>query len=289
MFFERENMMARAVASVFRQRFCLLIAVATIALGGCTHRYDASLGPEVRKPMFRGDPTLAALHPEARLPDADRAPPPNFARLWTLVEDEKTGTVYGHRVLQVVATAGGYAQSVDEGVQDVECNPRTTIKEVSLGGIIGGLVSKVTYSPTCPGVGAAYSRVETFEISDVSGHLFPLAVGNKLTYSARELLHFVSGGSELSNPLNKILLSSDNSPDNGLSDREHSSVSRYEVVDRLSSYRLKNGKEVGEVFVIREIASDGTVIDEWYFSTAIGWTVLRKQKNGLVVKLVNWE
>ncbi len=245
---------------------------------GCSVN-DPFDGHEARKPIFRDDPTLAGLRPEARFPDAGDAPVPGFRIANTILVDEATGTVYEQISTQVIETVNGYSLIISDAVRNIRCNPETATKAVTLAGIMDFLMTSHISSPRCPNIGDSVSRTEIVEVTNVSGQMFPLAVGNKQSYSYRELLKNDDG--------------SWGNPAAGISDRERSLDGQYEVVEHLDSYRLGNGKDVGEVFIIRQkqiLENSTEFLLDLYFSTSLGWIVLRRWHGGdLVIKLVDWQ
>ncbi len=236
-------------------------------------------GHEAKKPIFRADPTLAALRPEARFPGAGDAPKPGFRRATTILIAEATGTVYNRTSTQIMESVNGYTLIVSKGVGEVRCNPETVTKAVTQAGIMDYMAISHISSPRCPNIGDSLSRTEIVEVTNVSGRLFPLAVGNMQSYSYRELLKIDDGRW--------------GNPDTGVSNRELSVDGQYEVVERLESYPLSNGKDVGEVFIIRQklvLDKSAEYIFDLYYSTALGWLVFSRMHGGdLTVKLVNWQ
>lgn len=237
--------------------------------------------------MFRGDPTIAIASSDARLPGTENAPSPTVKLVRGILVGARDQIVYAHTLERLQDSRDGYTQVERTSVREQSCSPTRLDKSIDLGGMIPHLLTSTIFAADkrCT-IGSSYMRWQMVELKDVSGILFPLATGEILTFSARELVH-QTGDTKLTNPIYKILPPDDIAVDSGFSDRERWIAWRAEVTQHLDSYRLKNGKDVGEVYVVR--VSSGSSFDDFYFSTKLNWPVMRKQSNGLVVEATDWE
>jgi hypothetical protein len=262
------------------------------AVSGCSSKYNPEWGQDVRKPMYRGAPTLDSLRPSVRLADAVTVPPPNFRRMTRVVEEEKTGTVYRQLDARLIQFANGYSQLHESGVRPSSCNPIDTFDAVSYAGLLDVMRTTRVVAPRCPSVADNNNWLEMTEIVQVSGRIFPLAVGNRLTFSGRMLTRSDSGV-ERSSPLSAVTRNPLTDEEGRImSEREAPTSYVFEVVSRLPSYQPRDGKEVGEVYVIRKTFTVGDAAPltyDVYFSTLLNWPVLIKQDNGVNVKAIDWE
>lgn len=125
-----------------------------------------------------------------------------------------------------------------------------------------------------------YKKYEMTSIGNVKGKLFPLAVGNKLSFDYTDL----SQGKR--NP-------------NNIADEENNGKMLYQVTGHLNGYSSSKKAVPGDIYVIlvsRTTREDPEVMVkqyEYYFSTKLGWyvaaTYFKNNQPVAVYKLVEWE
>jgi hypothetical protein len=103
----------------------------------------------------------------------------------------------------------------------------------------------------------------------VSGQLFPLKVGNRLT-------------------LRYALLESAEGVEEGTAQQRRTVDATYEVMERIPDLRTPSARSIGEVFVIRVTDNRRGKPNtfEFSFSTTLGWRV--GYKTDLTAVLVDW-
>lgn len=277
-------MKQKAPATSSVRPLSMLGLVMLMLVGACSTDSESGGAYRAEKPMFRDNPTLSALRPEARLPNLGNVPTPNLLVASTVLIDETTGTVYKNSTTSILKTSSTYTEIRTIDRSTGQCNPVTVTNAVTLAGLMEPLLTLEISSLRCPDIGSSHMRVEAVEVQNVDGILFPLAVGNTFSFKQRELLRDrddLLGG----------IFGPPSGPDTVLSNKERWMEYQYAVVERLPTYKLNSGKDIGETFVIRRTIVDGPVTYEsdWYFSTKLRWPVLRRESNGAVIKLLRWE
>ncbi len=259
---------------------------------GCVAKYDPEWGQDVRKPMYSGAPAIGSLRPGARLADAMAAPTPNFLTITRAIEDEGTGVAFQQLNAELLHFADGYTLMHERGVRPSRCNPIDTFDAVSYAGLLDVMRTTQVVTPQCPTVADNNNWLEMTEITQAGGRIFPLAVGNRMAFSAR-LLTRSDSGVERSSPLSAVTRPMLTDQDGRvLSEREATASYVFEVTSRLPSYRTRNEKDAGEVYVIRKTFTIGNAAPltyEVYFSVLLNWPVVVKQDNGITVKVIDWQ
>lgn len=253
-------------------------------LGACANEpYSAGSYP-AEKPIFSADASIATLRPTAIFPDLGNVPAPALKIASSVVIDKTDGTVYAKRTTSIVERRNGYALARTRQRASVQCNPVTLSNVITVVGLIDIIQSLEKSSPSCPNIGVARLRVEGVELQEIAGSLFPLRVGNVFSFKIRELVR------DRDDVLDEFFASSRGS-NVMMSNFEHWLEYELTVAERLSSYQLHGGEDIGEVFVIHRTIVDGpeTHRSELYFSTKLNWPVLFLQPNDLAIQLLRWE
>lgn len=165
--------------------------------------------------------------------------------------------------------------------QTIEMPPDDTVPQVRGDGIgYGGIVSlayekgqTAKVNPPRSKWGDFYKKFEIVKITDVSGKLFPLKVGNQLSFDYTAYVKTYSGM------------------------QEEQGEYVYQVVRKQQGYQGSENPVIGPVYVIklmRKTRSQPALepMNEYYFSTKLGWyvqaTYYRQGQAVVVYRLVNW-
>lgn len=241
-----------------------------LVLGLCVLCGCQSPASRVREPMFVGTPVVASLRPEIVALHALGAPKPAVRRLQLAVRVTANGKPLGVSTETVGNAAEGYGEYVEEGTYratDGRCTLSSRNQGVAVGGFLVLLEIDEVWSPDCGGGGSTRSEAARMEV--VSGQLFPLKVGNRLT-------------------VRYALLESGEGALEGTAQQQRMVDTVYEVVERIPDLRTAGGRSIGEAYVIRVTDNKRGKPNtfELSFSTALGWRV--GYKTDLTAVLVDW-
>jgi hypothetical protein len=239
-------------------------------LGLCLLCACQSTGKRVRVPMFVGKPVISSLRPEIVALHALGAPKPAVRRLQLAVRVTANGKPLGESIEHIGQTSDGFGEYVEEGsyrATDGRCTLSSRNQGVAIGGFLELLEADEVWSPDCGGGGSTRSEATAMEI--VSGQLFPLKVGNRLT-------------------LRYALLESAEGVEEGTAQQRRTIDATYEVMERIPDLRTPSARSIGEVFVIRVTDNRRGKPNtfEFSFSTTLGWRV--GYKTDLTAVLVDW-
>jgi hypothetical protein len=231
-----------------------LIAGLALALPACQS------AKKVDQPLFTGAPIIADLSAAKGGTPALAAPNPAFKRLKFSIRAAASGKTIGEATETLKAAAEGYGQFLEETTYRLmsgKCTVLNRSEAVAVGGFLTLLHTGEIWSPDCADLAGGRDRRQVTEAAVRSGHLFPLAAGNKLSLRYR-------------------LVGSDSERETGRASYEETWDEAYEVVERIADYRLEDGRSLGEVFMIRVTAAGSTGKQRSYtfaFSTRLGWRV----------------
>ena len=239
-------------------------------LGLCLLCACQSTAKRVRVPMFVGKPVISSLRPEIVALHALGAPKPAVRRLQLAVRVTANGKPLGESTERIGQTSDGFGEYVEEGsyrATDGRCTLSSRNQGVAIGGFLELLEADEVWSPDCGGGGSTRSEAIAMEI--VSGQLFPLKVGNRLT-------------------LRYALLESAEGVEEGTAQQRRTVDATYEVMERIPDLRTPSARSIGEVFVIRVTDNRRGKPNtfEFSFSTTLGWRV--GYKTDLTAVLVDW-
>jgi hypothetical protein len=239
-------------------------------LGLCLLCACQSTAKRVRVPMFVGKPVISSLRPEIVALHALGAPKPVVRRLQLAVRVTANGKPLGESIERIGQSSDGFGEYVEEGsyrATDGRCTLSSRNQGVAIGGFLELLEADEVWSPDCGGGGSTRSEATAMEI--VSGQLFPLKVGNRLT-------------------LRYALLESAEGVEEGTAQQRRTVDATYEVMERIPDLRTPSARSIGEVFVIRVTDNRRGKPNtfEFSFSTTLGWRV--GYKTDLTAVLVDW-
>jgi hypothetical protein len=226
-----------------------------------------------RKPaeaMFVGTPAISSLRPDVVALHALGAPPPAVRRLQLAVHVSANGKALGSSTEVLGKATEGYSEYLEEGsyrATNGSCTLTSRNQAVAAGGFLVLLEVAEVWSPDCGGGGTTRSEATRMQV--VSGKLFPLQVGNRLT-------------------LRYVLLESAEGALEGWAQQGRSVEAAYEVIERIPDLRTTGGRSIGEAYVIRatENRRGKPSTFEFTYSTALGWRV--GYKTDLTAVLVDW-
>ena len=123
-----------------------------------------------------------------------------------------------------------------------------------------------------------YKKYRWTTISNLQGQLFPLHVGNQLTFNYHEQVKYVPGK-------------------NNLSDEENGGKIVYEIIGHQNGYQNGSLTVPGDIYIVRfsKSSNNGSmqIQNDYYFSTYLGWYVQAAyyfdNKAMAVYKMTSWE
>ena len=214
----------------------------------------------VREPIFTGKPSFNTLRQETRAAEALGFPEPRFSSLVFTVEDAASGESLGSMEITRLNSQGVHTR-VNESFAVTtfggRCLRLQETELISLGSLLTLQSVGTVWSPNCTGWGAGHGRTETTQITLLSGNLFPLKPGNRLA------LRYTS-------------LFTETETDDGMSEYGESVEVTFHVTQRISDYRLPNGRAIGDVFLLdvaRTAEGQASSTHEVLLSESIGWRV----------------
>lgn len=214
---------------------------------------------KVEQPLFTGPPRIGGLRVEAAAAAALSAPTPAFKQIKVSLRAPRDGHVIGTSIETLKAASKGLGQYTEDAAYSMsggKCTLNNRSDAVGVGGFLVLQEMAQTWSPDCEGWGMGTARREVSAIDVLSGQLFPLKLGNKLT-------------------LRYTVVGTQRGRDEGVADYEEKWEESYEVVERIPEYRLESGRSMGEVFVIRTaaVSAGKKRTYTFLFSTLLGWRV----------------
>lgn len=220
--------------------------------------------------MFVGVPVRSSLRPDVAALRGLGAPDPSAHRLQLAVRVTANGKPLGVSTENLKEAAGGIGQFVEEGdyrATNGSCGLTARNQGLAVGGFLVLMEVAEIWSSDCGGGGT--TRSESVNLQVLSGHLFPLQVGNRL------VLRY------------QLLESTETGPE-GFAQSKRTVDATYEVRERIADLRTPRGRSVGEVYVIHATENrrgKPHTFDIWY-STALGWRV--GYKTDVTAELVDW-
>jgi hypothetical protein len=124
-----------------------------------------------------------------------------------------------------------------------------------------------------------YKKYRMTDMKNIQGHLFPLAVGNQLTFNYRDI-------------------SQNKRSQSNQADAQENGKMIYQVIDHQVGFQGVEKKVPGDIYLVKvskmtDRNPQQTTLYEYYFSTSLGWYVgARYYKNNQPVafyQLVTWE
>jgi len=224
--------------------------------------------------MYDGVPNVALLDPSiATSTLIAKAPSPRVHVLHYQAFDVPSNKFYSNYQVTRDRTTTNFSQY--HTIENVRDNGIAHGYGLGYGGIFSIIYLKQGDIPNAP---HWYKKYRWTMINNLQGQLFPLQVGNQLTFNYHEQVKYT--------PSN-----------NNLSDEENDGKIVYQIIDHQVGYHNGNLSVPGDIYVVRFSKSTNNgpmqIQNDYYFSTYLGWYVQAayyfNNQEMAVYKMTGWE